>query len=195
MVEYAIGLILLALAVTLAVRFFGETVKQKYDCAGARLDDMSGTFLKAGCTANTPTPPPTSTPTPRPTPTPPPTATPTPRPTPTPPPPTPIPPSATPRPTPRQVLTNPQDCGYWQCSGSCFHACTLTAGSPGEAITWRKMPDDTCRFFNLTTTSGATTTYQGVVPTAPRGSSCRIHYQACDAYGRCVDYYSGVVWR
>lgn len=34
MVEYAIGTILIALAVTLVVRFFGETVKQKYDCAG-----------------------------------------------------------------------------------------------------------------------------------------------------------------
>lgn len=78
MVEYVIGLILLALAVTVAVRFFGEKVGQKYDCAAARLDDMSGTFLKAGCTANTPTPTPIPSPTPIPTPTPLPTATPAP---------------------------------------------------------------------------------------------------------------------
>lgn len=57
------------------------------------------------------------------------------------------------------------------------------------------MPDDTCWFFSLTNPNSPTTTYQGVVPTAPRGSTCRIHYQACDARGSCVDYYSGVVWR
>jgi Flp pilus assembly pilin Flp len=66
LVEYVIVLILIALAVMLAVRFFGQTVGQKYDCAGARLDDMSGTFQKAGCTANTPTPIPTPTPLPPP---------------------------------------------------------------------------------------------------------------------------------
>lgn len=78
MVEYAIGLILIALAVTMAVRFFGEKVGEKYDCAAARMDDMSGTFLKAGCTANTPTPTPTPTPTLTPSPTPLPTPTPAP---------------------------------------------------------------------------------------------------------------------
>lgn len=54
MVEYAIGLILIVLTATAAVRFFGNSVKQKYDCAGARLDDMSGAFVKAGCTGNVP---------------------------------------------------------------------------------------------------------------------------------------------
>jgi hypothetical protein len=72
MVEYAIGMILLALAITGGVRYYGENVGKKYECAGERLDNMHGTFLKEGCTepTATPTPVPTSTPTPKPPPTP-----------------------------------------------------------------------------------------------------------------------------
>jgi hypothetical protein len=76
---------------------------------------------------------------------------------------------------------------------SCSHVCTMTVAGTGP-ITWRKMPDDNCSFFNLTSSSGATTTYQGFIPAGSSGSSCRLHYQACDASGQCIDWNGGISW-